>query len=72
MSERPHHRRPATFKIGDPGVVVIDADEAGRPTRGTVRITPEADPALLPVVLEAPLLPVRRRFRWGVLVSRRT
>ncbi len=67
MSERPHHRRPATFKIGDPGVVVIDADEAGRPARGTVRITPEADPALLPVVLEAPLLPVRRGFRWGAV-----
>ena len=49
MSERPTHRRPATFKLDDPGVVVMDPDDAGRPSRGTVHITPEADPALLPV-----------------------
>jgi len=29
MSERP--RKPATFKLDDPGVVVMDPDEAGRP-----------------------------------------
>jgi len=63
MSERP--RKPATFKLGDPGVVVMDADETGRPARGTVRVTPEADPALLPVPVEAPFVPVRRGFRWG-------
>ena len=63
MSERP--RKPATFKLDDPGVVVMDPDEAGRPARGTVRITPEADPALLPVPVEAPFVPVRRGFRWG-------
>jgi putative membrane protein len=67
MSERTHHRRPATFRLGDPGVVVIDADEAGRPSRGAVHITPEADPALLPVVVEAPLVPLRRGFRWGAM-----
>jgi len=65
MSERP--RKPATFKLGDPGVVVMDADETGRPARGTVRITPESDPALLPVPVEAPLLPVRRGFPWGAV-----
>jgi putative membrane protein len=65
MSERP--RKPATFKLDDPGVVVMDADETGRPARGTVRITPEIDPALLPVPIEAPLLPVRRGFRWGTV-----
>ncbi len=65
MSERP--RKPATFKLGDPGVVVMDADEPGRPARGTVRITPESDPALLPVPVEAPLLPVRRGFPWGAV-----
>jgi putative membrane protein len=65
MSERP--RKPATFKLGDPGVVVMDADETGRPARGTVRITPESDPALLPVPVEAPLLPVRRGFPWGTV-----
>ena len=65
MSERP--RKPATFKLDDPGVVVMDADEPGRPARGTVRITPESDPALLPVPVEAPLLPVRRGFPWGAV-----
>jgi putative membrane protein len=65
MSERP--RKPATFKLGDPGVVVMDPDEAGRPARGTVRVTPEADPALLPVPVEAPFVPVQRGFRWGAV-----
>jgi putative membrane protein len=65
MSERP--RKPATFKLRDPGVIVMDADETGRPSRGTVRITPESDPALLPVPVEAPLLPVRRGFPWGAV-----
>ena len=45
MSEKTPHRRPATFKLDDPGVVVMDPDETGRPARGTVQITPEADPA---------------------------
>jgi putative membrane protein len=67
MSERPHHRRPATFKLDDPGVVVMDPEDTSRPARGTVQITPEADPALLPVPLDAPLLPTRRGFRWGAL-----
>ena len=67
MSERPHHRKPATFKLDDPGVVVIDPDETGRPARGTVRITPEADPALLPVPVEPPLVPAPRGFRWGAV-----
>ena len=65
MSERP--RKPQTFKLDDPGVIVMDADETGRPSRGTVRITPESDPALLPVLIEAPLLPVRRGFPWGAV-----
>ena len=67
MSERPPHRRPATFKLDDPGVVVMDPDDASRPPRGTVHVTPEADPALLPVPIEAPLVPARRGFRWGTL-----
>ncbi|MFG3597814.1 YcjF family protein [Bradyrhizobium sp. RDI18] len=67
MSEKTPHRRPATFKLGDPGVIVIDPEETGRPARGTVQITPEADPALLPVPLDAPRIPVRRGFRWGAL-----
>ncbi|WP_029584167.1 YcjF family protein [Bradyrhizobium sp. URHD0069] len=67
MSERSHHRRPVTFKLDDPGVVVIDADDTSRPPRGTVQITPEADPALLPVRLEAPVVPAQRGFRWGAV-----
>ena len=55
MSEKTPHRRPATFKLGDPGVVVMGPDETGRPARGTVQITPEADPATLPVPIDAPL-----------------
>jgi putative membrane protein len=68
MSERPPHRKPATFKLDDPRVVVMDPDEdSGRPSRGTVRITPEADPALLPVPIGEPLLPARKGFHWGTL-----
>jgi len=67
MSERPQHRRPATFKLDDPGVVVIDPDDGSRPARGTIQITPETDPALLPALVEAPTLPVQRGFRWGTV-----
>jgi len=67
MSERSHHRRPATFKLDDPGVIVMDPDDASRPSRGTVHVTPEADPALLPVLVETPLVPVQRGFRWGAV-----
>jgi putative membrane protein len=65
MSEKP--RKPATFKLDDENVVVVDADEPGRPARGTVRIMPEADPAQLPVPIEAPPVPARRGFGWGTL-----
>jgi putative membrane protein len=65
MSEKP--RKPATFKLDDENVVVVDADEPGRAARGTVRITPEADPAQLPVPVEAPPVPARRGFGWGTL-----
>ena len=67
MSEKTPHRRPATFKLDDPGVIVMDPDDASRPARGTVHVTPEADPAQLPVPIDMPLLPVRRSFRWGTL-----
>jgi putative membrane protein len=67
MSERSRHRRPATFKLDDPSVIVIDPEDASRPPAGTVHVTPESDPALLPVPLEAPLILARRRFSWGAL-----
>lgn len=64
MSEK--YRRPATFRLDDPGVVVVDADEVGRPAPGTIQITPQSDPAMLPVPVE-PTVVVRRGFRWGTL-----
>jgi putative membrane protein len=67
MSEKTPHRRPATFKLGDANVVVMDPEETGRLARGTIRITPEADPAQLPVPVDAPLRPARRGFRWGTV-----
>ena len=67
MSERsPPHRKPATFRLDDPGVFVVDTDDANRPSRGTVQITPETETALLPVLVEAPL-PVRRGLSWGTV-----
>jgi putative membrane protein len=67
MSEKTPHRRPATFKLDDPGVIVMDPDDSSRPARGTVHVTPEFDPAQLPVPIDMPLVPVRRGFRWGPL-----
>jgi putative membrane protein len=64
MSERDKHRRPQTFRLDDAKVVVVDADEATRPARGTVQIAREAEPAQLPVPVEAPAMP-RRTFGWG-------
>ena len=63
MSERP--RKPQTFKLDDPGVTVIDPDDSSRPSRGAIHVTPELEPALLPVPVEAPLLPTQRGFPWG-------
>ncbi|HXI04758.1 MAG: YcjF family protein [Bradyrhizobium sp.] len=66
MSEKT--RKPATFKLDDANVVVVDADEPGRAARGTVRITPEAEPAQLPVPMETrPVAVPRRRFGWGTM-----
>jgi putative membrane protein len=68
MSERSPHRRPATYKLDDPSVVVMDGEEQGRLARGTVRVMPEPDASLLPVPLEpAPMLPARPGLRWGAV-----
>ena len=66
MNERGKHRRPATFRLDDSSVVVVDAEDASRPARGIVQITPETDPAQLPVPIEAPAVP-RRGFGWGAM-----
>ena len=66
MSERTPPRKPQTFRLDDPGVVVVDAEDTSRTPRGTIQITREADPAQLPVPLEIPVL-ARRGFRWGAV-----
>lgn len=66
MNDRSQQRKPATFRLDDPGVVVTQADETSRISRGTIQITPEPDPSTLPVLIE-PALPSRRGFPWGTL-----
>ncbi len=66
MSDRPHHRKPTAFKLDDPRVIVLDEEnEAARPVRGKIRITPDSDPALLPVPIDEPFVPVRKGFGWA-------
>ncbi len=67
MSKRASPPRPATFKLDDPSVVVTDSDEASRPSRGTVHVTPENEAPQLPIAIEPAMAPAERRFRWGVL-----
>src|SRR5579859_1178989 len=66
MNDRSKPRRPATFRLDDPAVTVIDAEDAGKPARGTVQITTEPEPAQLPVPVEAPAVPPRA-FGWGTV-----
>jgi len=63
MSERSPHRKPASFKLDDPRVVV--GEGGGR--HGQVHVTPEPDAAQLPATVETPLRPPRRRFPWGTI-----
>jgi putative membrane protein len=65
MTERTKPRKPATFRLDDANVVVVDNDEAGRPARGSVQITPEPEPQL-PVTIDTPAVP-RRGPGWGTL-----
>jgi len=68
MSEHSHHRKPVTFRLDDPAVAVVDADDSSRLARGTVRVTPEIEAAALPVPIdEAPFVPVRRGVSWGLV-----
>lgn len=60
-----HHRKPAAFKLDDPRVRVMDADDDAAATRGKIRITPDTDPALLPVPIEEPVIPAKRGFGWA-------
>ncbi|HEY0233875.1 MAG TPA: TIGR01620 family protein [Afipia sp.] len=68
MSERPHHRKPTAFKLDDPRVVVTATDDdTAHPARGRIHIAPESDTALLPVPVDAPMVPQRNGFGWGML-----
>lgn len=66
MNDRSKQRRPATFRLDDANVIVVESDEASKPARGTVHITPEPEAAQLPVTIEAPVVP-RRAFGWGTV-----
>ena len=66
MNGRSKHRRPATFRLDDPSVVVVEADESIKAALGTVQIMPEPDPASLPVPIAAREVK-RRGFGWGTL-----
>lgn len=66
MSDKPHHRKPAAFKLDDPRVILMDAeDDAARSPRGKVLITPESDPAQLPVPIDEAAVRVRKGFGWA-------
>lgn len=69
MSERSGHRRPEAFRLDDPRVVVKDADDgASRLARGAIQITPQPDPALLPVLMDEPPVALKRRSWWGTVL----
>ena len=65
MTDRSKPRKPATFRLDDENVVVVAGDEAGRPVRGAVQITPGGEPQL-PATIEPPTAPPRG-FGWGTL-----
>jgi putative membrane protein len=65
MTDRSKPRKPATFRLDDANVVLVDGEGPGRPARGTVTIAPEAEPQL-PATIDIPVAP-RRGFGWGAL-----
>jgi putative membrane protein len=73
MSERPKARKPATFRLDDPGVVVASRERAGEEAaprrggaRGSVVVTPEPDIDAGAITVPPPR---RRRFRFGTLLG---
>jgi putative membrane protein len=64
----PTSRRPATFKLDDPHVVVLaPEDDGGRPTRGTVQVRPEREAAPASVPVDPIMVEARRGLPWGTL-----
>lgn len=69
MSDTTGHRRPAAFRLDDPRVTVQETmDSAGHLAHGAIRITPDPDPAQLPVPVDDAVLLPRRRSWWGTVL----
>ncbi len=67
MTER-SGRRPATFKLDDPDVVLIDAiDGSNAALRGKVQIATEPEPQLPAVAATEAVIAPNKRFRWGAV-----
>lgn len=62
-------RKPAAFRLDDPGVVLADPNDERSLTRGgSIRITPELEPPpSLPATIDAAMPPDRKGFGWGAL-----
>ena len=67
MSEKTPHRRPATFKLDDPNVVVMDPDETGRPPAAPSTSRRKPIPRSCRCRSMRRCVPARRGFRWGTL-----
>ncbi len=65
MTDRSKHRKPATFRLDDANVVLVDTEQPGRPARGTVQIIHEPEPQL-PAPIDVSAVP-RRGLSWGTL-----
>lgn len=68
MSADNERRRPAAFRLDDPGVVVSTSPAENGPLSSpkSVRVQPEADAFAAPVPVDA-LPPAKKGFRWGAL-----
>jgi putative membrane protein len=68
MSADNERRKPAAFRLDDPGVIVTasPADNAPLSSPKSVRVQPEVDVFAAPVPVDA-LPPARKGFRWGTL-----
>lgn len=68
MSADNERRRPAAFRLDDPGVVVSTSPAENGPLSSpkSVRVQPEADAFAAPVPVDA-LPPARKSFRWAAL-----
>ena len=68
MSADNERRRPAAFRLDDPGVVVSTSPAENGPLSSpkSIRVQPEADAFAAPVPVDA-LPPAKKGFRWGAL-----